>query len=578
MIGVSHIPGRQFLRLQPLCSLRKRPEARSVLLNQNRIHSRLYVSPWPSPRPRPRPCTYYLLEVDEDQRLMDLLVPDFTPSELLNLCCLEWTRKELLSKITAWFDDFGEPNVLWLSGSPGSGKTAIAWSLVAELERQQRCAGYFFTRQSYCAPYQPWRTIAYRMAKFHPAIKNEVYKAVTKEEDVLLDDVQWTFENLVAAPFKALDARLLSRGPVVLIDAFEQCGQTHPGWQAAVDTLPQWLSLPHHCKLIITSRPQGEIEKAFEGKDIKRVELNTGDEADSSTMDDVRNYLLHRFTEMKRQDKSISEYWPDGDAISKLVDYTKGFFRWAAFAVDNIELSGNRENELKAVVENGTTSTFYYFDQYLLEILDMVSGNNQFETFRATMGTIALSMQPLSMGDLEYFLQNRFPTSSGGTLEATCYKLLPIISIEEENKIIKIRHEAYKDFLTDSKRCTRSEYLIDQSKTHRKMTISCLKIMQQKLKFNISGFKSSYSMNREVEDKDALAKCIPSLLAYACQYWADHLRGIASTEKRDAEIVSLLRSFLNSNLLYWLEVLSLLSNSNTASKSLVVAAGWLEVY
>jgi hypothetical protein len=265
------------------------------------------------------------LEVDEDQRLMDLLGPDFTPAELLNLCCLDWTRRELLSKITAWFDDFGEPNVLWLSGAPGTGKTAVAWSLIAELERQQRCAGYFFIRQNYCSPYQTWRTIAYRMAKFHPAIKNEVYKAVTMEEGVLLDDVQWTFENLVAAPLKVLDARLMSRSPIVLIDGFEQCGQTYPNWQAAVDTLPQWLSLPRHCKLIITSRPQSEIEKAFEGKDIKRMELYTGDEADSSTEDDVRTYLNHRFTEMKRQDKSISEYWPDGDALSKLVDYTKGF-------------------------------------------------------------------------------------------------------------------------------------------------------------------------------------------------------------------------------------------------------------
>lgn len=509
---------------------------------------------------------------------MDSLGPDFTPAELLNLCCLEWTRKDLLSKITAWFDDFGEPNVLWLSGAPGTGKTAIAWSLLAELERQQRSAGYLFFRQNQHSPDQLWRSIAYKMAKFHPAIKKEVYNAITKEEGVLLDNVQWTFENLITTPLKALDARLLIRAPIILIDGFEQCGQTYSTWQAAVDTLPQWLSLPRHCKLIITSRPQSEIEKAFEDKDIKRMELYTGDEVDNYTEDDVRTYIYHRFAEMRRQDKSISEDWPDGDAISKLVDHTKGFFKWASFAIDNIEGSGNRESQLKAIVEDGTTSTYYYFDYYLQEILDMAFGYNQFETFRATMGTILLSMQPLSMGDLEYFLRNRFPSSSGGSLETTCYKMLPFISIEGENKTIKVRHGAYKDYLTDSKRCTRSDFLIDRSKTHRKMTISCLKIMQQKLKFNICGFKSSYLMNSEVEDRDTLIeKCIPSLLAYACQHWADHLRGIASTEKRDAEIVTLLRNFLNSNLLYWLEVLSLLSNSSIASKSLVATAAWLEV-
>jgi hypothetical protein len=516
------------------------------------------------------------MEVDEDQRLMDLLYPDFTPTELLDLCCLDSTRKELLSDITAWFDDIGEPNVLWLSGAPGTGKTAISWSLLAELEKQQRSAGEFFFRQH--APHQLWRTMAYKMAKFHPAIKHEVYKAVTREEGVLLDDVQWTFDNLVAAPLKALDARLLSRGPVLLIDGIEQCSQWYSSWQTAVDTLPQWLSLPRHCKLIITSRPQSEIEKAFEGRDIKRMELSTGDDVytGSITENDVRTYLYYRFAEMRRQDKSISEYWPDGEAISKLADHTRGFFKWAAIAVDDIQASGARENQLKTIIEDGTTTTLDSFDQYLLDIMSMFEVK-PLETFRATMGTIALSKQPLTIGDLEHFLQYRFPTSSGGSLETTCYRLLPIISIEGENKAIKIRHKAYKDYLTDPKRCTRSDFLIDRSKTHRKMTMSCLKIMQQELKFNICGFKSSYLMNYEVVDNDLIEKCIPSFLAYACQHWADHLHGIASTEKRDPEIVNLLRTFLNSNLLYWLEALSLLSKSNIASKSLFVAAEWLEV-
>jgi hypothetical protein len=85
-------------------------------------------------------------------------------------------------------------------------------------------------------------------------------------------------------------------------------------------------------------------------------------------------------------------------------------------------------------------------------------------------------------------------------------------------------------------------------------------------------------MNNQVEDKESLIKkCIPSYLSYACQYWADHLRGITAVEQRDTEIVYLLRSFLNTQLLYWLEVLSVLSKSHLAPKSLLVAAEWLEV-
>jgi hypothetical protein len=335
--------------------------------------------------------------------------------------------------------------------------------------------------------------------------------------------------------------------------------------------------LPHHCKLIIISRPHSEIEKAFEGKDIKRMELSADDvdyNTKINTENDVRTYLYHRFTEMRRQDKSILEIWPDGDAISKLVDHTRGFFKWAAIAVDDIQASLGKENQLKTIVEDGTATTLKNFDQYLHGIMKMVSPH---EAFRATMGTIALSMQPLTMGDLGHFLQNRFPTSSGVSLEATCDKLLPIISIDGENKAIKVRHKAYKDYLTDPKRCIDSGFLIDRSKAHRKMAISCLEIMQQELKFNICGLKSSYRMNYQVNKDALIKKCIPSFLAYACQHWADHLRGIAPTEKRDTEIVNLLRIFLNIHLLHWLEALSLLSKANIASKSLCVATEWLEV-
>jgi hypothetical protein len=454
--------------------------------------------------------------------------------------------------------------------------------LIAELERQQRSAGEFFFRQNQHSPNQLWCTLAFKMAKFHPAIKNEVYKALMREEIFPLDSVQITFEKLVAGPLKTLAARLSSRSPVFLIDGLEQCGQGDASWQTVLDILPQWLTLPRHCKLIITSRPQYDIIKAFEGKDIKRMELLTGDDVDYYTNDDVYTYLYHRFAEIRTQDKSISEYWPDFNAVSKLVNHTSGFFKWATVAANAIQDAGDKEKCLTAIIEGATTTTFDHFDEYLEETLRAAFKNYPSDAFRATMGTIALSKQPLTMADLELFLQYRFSSSSAVSLEDMCSRLLPIISIEGENKVIKVRHNAYKDYLIDSKRCIRYDdaFFIDRSKAHRKMTISCLKIMQQGLKFNICGLKSSHKLNGEVEDKDVLVeKCIPSYLAYACQYWVDHLRGIASTEKdrRDADIVNLLRNFLNFHFLYWLEVLSLLSRSDIASKSLLIAAEWLEV-
>ena len=418
------------------------------------------------------------------------------------------------------------------------------------------------------------------MAKFHPAIKGEIYRALTRDNDAPdLYDVQVTYEKLVAGPLKALNGRLSSRGPILLIDGLEQCGQGYMGgYQALLDTLPQWLSLPRHCKLIVTSRPQGDITKLFEGQGIKRLELFTGDDADYDTNNDVRTYLTYRFSEMRKQDKSIPENWPEYDALYGLAERARGSFKWAAIAVDDTrDAGGDRERHLTTILEGGITTKS--LDQHFEEVLSMAldSDGKAPNTFRATMGIIALSEGPLTMADLEQFLQDRFPSDSGLSLEDMCYKLLPIISIKGEEKAVKLRHRAYKDYLIDSKRCTGS-FHIDKATTHRNTTISCFKIMQQRLKFNICELKSSYHRNYEIEDRNSLIeRCIPSHLAYACQFWANHLRGVSSTEKRDTEIVNLLRSFLNFHLLYWLEVLSLLSTSNMASKSLLTAAEWLEV-
>ena len=53
------------------------------------------------------------------------------------------TREDVLTLIKTWVDDLNEPNIFWLSGSPGSGKTTIASTVAADFD----CfSGQFFFR------------------------------------------------------------------------------------------------------------------------------------------------------------------------------------------------------------------------------------------------------------------------------------------------------------------------------------------------------------------------------------------------------------------------------------------------
>jgi pantothenate kinase-related protein Tda10 len=58
--------------------------------------------------------------------------------------CLEGTRLDLLERIKEWTTDFSAPNILWLKGHPGVGKSAIATSMVEHLSAIKRLGSRFF--------------------------------------------------------------------------------------------------------------------------------------------------------------------------------------------------------------------------------------------------------------------------------------------------------------------------------------------------------------------------------------------------------------------------------------------------
>ena len=58
--------------------------------------------------------------------------------------CMEGTRQDVFRTINDWLNDFGAPNILCISGSPGAGKSAVASSLVLELTMQRRKGSRFF--------------------------------------------------------------------------------------------------------------------------------------------------------------------------------------------------------------------------------------------------------------------------------------------------------------------------------------------------------------------------------------------------------------------------------------------------
>jgi hypothetical protein len=81
-------------------------------------------------------------------------------------CCMDGTRESIVEELDKWLNcaDASEPNILWLSGGPGAGKSAIASSIVSKLSERCRLGSHFFFRRGDVALSDPavlWRTMAY---------------------------------------------------------------------------------------------------------------------------------------------------------------------------------------------------------------------------------------------------------------------------------------------------------------------------------------------------------------------------------------------------------------------------------
>jgi Cdc6-like AAA superfamily ATPase len=91
------------------------------------------------------------------------------------------TRKWLIDKIDDWLGDHQVSNLLLLTGSPGAGKSAIALTLVSNLQEAGRLGSSFFYKRGDMARGDPaacWRTIAFDLAQCDCVITKTVVEDI----------------------------------------------------------------------------------------------------------------------------------------------------------------------------------------------------------------------------------------------------------------------------------------------------------------------------------------------------------------------------------------------------------------
>ncbi|EDQ98896.1 uncharacterized protein LACBIDRAFT_398050 [Laccaria bicolor S238N-H82] len=499
-------------------------------------------------------------ESHADKWLQELKAPLHSkPSER----CMPGTRVDVLTDIKAWVNDPSMPNILWLSGSPGSGKTTIASTVVASFEH---LSGQFFFHRDQTEFQNPdnlWRCLALDLAQGNSALKISIAQALEAQEAKIRGlDIPMQFEHLIVKPLQEVSQS--SAEPLLLvIDALDECDS----YERLLPSLKSCSQISKSVKFLVTSRRYPDIQNALKPVGY-HIDLHAGDEVSDQTADDLWKYFTIRFLEGANLDTSaLYLNWPGLEKISFLVEKAAGLFIWAKSAMDFILYKGgNIQGRLEVICSNTGEGTDAIDGLYHHIISAAFQGLRETEknTLSSVLGSIVIARNPLCSSDLEQLLEVQDALS-------VISQLSPILSISETGHF-QICHQSVTDFLRDPKRS--KAFWVDSKKHSLCLAGCCMKFMSAKLKFNFFDLKTSHILNKEIPElQDHIEKVKSTALDHARYFWAIYLQQ-CSDRALEEKIIVEMEKFLINHLLHWLEIMSLMGAVNHAAQLLLLAETW----
>ncbi|KAK4175293.1 hypothetical protein QBC36DRAFT_347212 [Triangularia setosa] len=177
------------------------------------------------------------------------------------------------------------PQILWLSGQPGTSKSVASTHVINYLEsRKLDCSFYFFRHnvQSGANVASLLRSLAFQMAELNYQARQAIMRLV--ENGVVIDeDDHYTLMNQLFTN-SILGAQLLTP-QFWVIDAVDGCAQESlPLFVSMIFRLDQ--TVPLH--IFMTSRPGGELQKLFKHERTRLFDLSTGL---SGSLKDIETFI-----------------------------------------------------------------------------------------------------------------------------------------------------------------------------------------------------------------------------------------------------------------------------------------------
>jgi len=493
--------------------------------------------------------------------------------------CMEGTRLHILQQIETEIERTDSHNVIWIRGSPGVGKSALAASLITRLKGRNRNVIWFRfdrTQSTTITTEALWRVVACGLAYRYPSLRQKLARG---SRELSSSNINHLFKTLIEEPLSTLHHDPHEELPVIVIDALDKCGGLRhdstgrKDYDALLYTLRRWAQQDHlkKFKLIITSRPEDHIIQTFPDSISTHVNIPSGKDVNpgDSTSNDIRAFLKSRL-----QNTNMGVAWVN-KALDFLVPSAAGMFIWAATAADFLqENTAIHFRILKTREQEDNAERFkdlYSLYWTVIETSFQKASNQEIKAIISVMGAMIFAKQPLDNNALIMLPGVRIPGSDLDMLKFIQKGLVSVID-SGPDPILRFHHRSFEDFLLSSFFRQHLPYLsgVQDRKLHeRQLAVLCLNAMVSwKLHFNMCNLKSSNIKSADISDADKSA--ISPLISYSSQFWADHL---VHTQCEEVSMKAV-KLVMHEKLLFWIEVMSILGKAHEVSAILKRALEW----
>jgi hypothetical protein len=257
------------------------------------------------------------------------------------------------------------------------------------------------------------------------------------------------------------------------------------------------------------------------------------------------------------QEDSLDAGWPGAEIIRTLAQNANDLFIWAATACRFIREELFADERLRTLL-NGDASAATP-EEHLNGIYITVLQNSihpgymeqekqrLYSILRDILGSIVALFSSLSVECLSRLL--RITKQRVDRMLKDLHAILDIST--DQNQPLRLHHPSFRDFLLDRKRCSDSNFWMDEKQAHRTLAASCILLMSTSLKQDICGVDAPGVLVINIENSQ-VQQCLPPELQYACLYWIQHLQKNGPQFYDNDQI----HQFLQAHLLHWLEALS----------------------